>query len=87
MPGDSKYDIFEILPDGSPLWKGFVAGRDAALQVLEALAAKCSHELRVITHSDERSSRQESSPIAKLSLVREQYTRHYISSLSSRLRD
>jgi hypothetical protein len=45
---DASYDIFEILPDGSPLWKGVVIGRDAALKELESLAENCENELRVI---------------------------------------
>jgi hypothetical protein len=45
---DSSYDIFEILPDGSPLWKGVVVGRDAALKELDSLAENCENELRVI---------------------------------------
>jgi hypothetical protein len=45
---DSSYDIFEILPDGSPLWKGVVIGREAALKELESLSENCENELRVI---------------------------------------
>jgi hypothetical protein len=49
VPGmDSKYDIFEILPDGTPIWKGCVSGREEALQQLESLATTSSNELRII---------------------------------------
>jgi hypothetical protein len=43
-----SYDVFEILADGTPLWKCCVNGRDAALQKMESLAATCEHEFRVI---------------------------------------
>jgi hypothetical protein len=45
---DHNYDIFEILPDGSPMWKATAAGKDEALQQLELLSERCRNELRVI---------------------------------------
>lgn len=45
---DRSYDIFEILPDGTPMWRAAVQGRDAALQKLEALSENCHNEIRLI---------------------------------------
>jgi hypothetical protein len=45
---DHNYDIFEILPDGSPMWKGTATGKAEVLQQLEFLSQRCSNELRVI---------------------------------------
>lgn len=45
MDTASQYDIFEILPDGAPVWRGSVAGQDAALAHLDSLAPACQNEL------------------------------------------
>ena len=45
---DREYDIFEILPDGSPLWKSAVAGHEKAISILKQLAAQTENELRVM---------------------------------------
>jgi hypothetical protein len=41
---DRQYDIFEILPDGSPLWKVAVAGHEKAISILQQLAAQTQNE-------------------------------------------
>jgi hypothetical protein len=45
---DISYDIFEILPDGTPMWRDTVVGREPALQRLDSLAEKCENEMRVV---------------------------------------
>jgi len=45
---DHEYDIFEILSDGTPLWKGTASGKNAALEKLERLSESCLNELQVI---------------------------------------
>jgi hypothetical protein len=45
---DLSYDIFEILPDGTPLWKTSAKGRDAAMRRLDELARTSRNELKVI---------------------------------------
>lgn len=44
----NKYDLFEISADGSPLWRCCVEGHAAALQEMDALAANCENEIRVV---------------------------------------
>lgn len=44
----SQYDIFEILPDGAPIWKGSTEGQDAALLKLESLCQSCQNELIIV---------------------------------------
>jgi len=46
---DRDYDLFEILPDGSPIWKCAVAGHENAIQRLREQAKHTDNELR-ITH-------------------------------------
>jgi hypothetical protein len=43
-----NYDLFEILPDGSPIWKCAVAGHENAVQQLRELALHTSNELRIM---------------------------------------
>jgi hypothetical protein len=38
------YEIFELLPDGSPIWKGHGSGLDSVRVKLEKLAAKTANE-------------------------------------------
>lgn len=45
---DCQYDIFEILPDGSPLWREAIHGRDNAIRKSAILAAKTPNEIRVM---------------------------------------
>jgi hypothetical protein len=45
---DRQYDIFEILPDGAPLWKVAVAGHESAVAKLQELAAQTENEVRVM---------------------------------------
>jgi hypothetical protein len=45
---DRQYDLFEVTPDGSPLWLEVVTGHENAIQRLKELAAKTTNEIRVI---------------------------------------
>jgi hypothetical protein len=45
---DRQYDIFEILPDGSPLWKATIAGHAKAISTLQQLAVQTENEVRVM---------------------------------------
>lgn len=45
---DRNYDLFEILPDGSPIWKCAVAGHENAIQQLRELARHTRNELRIM---------------------------------------
>ncbi len=45
---ERKYDLFEILPDGSPMWLAAVTGRENALIELRALAADTENEVRMM---------------------------------------
>ena len=45
---DRSYDLFEILPDGSPIWKCAVAGHENAVQQLRELARHTSNELHIM---------------------------------------
>jgi hypothetical protein len=45
---DRNYDLFEIVPDGSPIWKCAVAGHENAVQQLRELAKHTSNELRIM---------------------------------------
>jgi hypothetical protein len=42
------YDIFEILPDGSPIWKEFVSGHEEAIRKLQELAKQTKNEVRLM---------------------------------------
>lgn len=41
----STYDIFEILPDGAPIWRCAVTDAKAAVAELESLGKSCRNEL------------------------------------------
>jgi hypothetical protein len=43
-----NYDLFEILPDGSPIWKELVSGHDEAIRKLQELAKQTKNEVRVM---------------------------------------
>ena len=45
---DRSYDLFEILPDGSPMWKCAVAGHENAVQQLRELAKQTDNEVRIM---------------------------------------
>jgi hypothetical protein len=45
---EREYDIFEIMPDGSPFWREVVNGHENAIRKLEELAKKTKNELRVM---------------------------------------
>ena len=45
---DRSYDLFEILPDGLPIWKCAVAGHENAVQQLRELARHTTNELRIV---------------------------------------
>jgi len=41
------YDLFEISPDGSAIWKAAVVGHEDAIQKLQELAAETTNEMRL----------------------------------------
>jgi hypothetical protein len=45
---DRQYDLFEVLPDGAPIWRGSASGHDAAILKLRKLAAQTGNEVRVM---------------------------------------
>jgi hypothetical protein len=45
---ERHYDIFEIMPDGAPLWRIAVEGHEAAIMKLKELAANSTNEIRVM---------------------------------------
>ena len=45
---DRQYDLFEILPDGSPVWRGVVDGHENAIRKLQQLADDTTNEVRVM---------------------------------------
>jgi hypothetical protein len=45
---DRKYDLFEIFPDGSPLWLDVVSGREKAVLKLRELSAQTANEVRMM---------------------------------------
>jgi hypothetical protein len=47
-PVGRTYDIFEIFPDASPVWRGCVSGYEDAIRKLQDLATQTSNELRVM---------------------------------------
>jgi hypothetical protein len=48
VPMDRIYHLFEILPDGSTLWKGGADEEKDALQKLNTLARISTNEIRVV---------------------------------------
>jgi hypothetical protein len=42
------YDLFEMLPDGSPIWHEHVAGHEEALRRLQELAKRTTNEVRMM---------------------------------------
>ena len=45
---DRHYDLFEILPDGSPIWKCAISGHDNAVEQLRRLAQQTNNEVRIM---------------------------------------
>jgi hypothetical protein len=45
---DRDYDLFEIMPDGTPLWRQAVTGHDNAISALKELASKTKNEVRIM---------------------------------------
>jgi hypothetical protein len=45
---DSEYDLFEIFPDGSALWRHTVTGREEAIRRLQELSTQTTNEVRLI---------------------------------------
>jgi hypothetical protein len=45
---DRNYDLFEMLSDGVPVWRGAIHGREDALRKLEELAKQTRNEVRVM---------------------------------------
>jgi len=45
---ERDYDLFEVLPDGAPIWRESVRGHENAVQKLKELAKRTSNEVRVM---------------------------------------
>ena len=45
---DREYDLFEIYPDGSPIWRDVVSGREKAILKLRELSTETANEVRVM---------------------------------------
>jgi hypothetical protein len=45
---DRQYDLFEIFPDGSPVWRVAITGHQHAIQKLEELAKQTANEVRAM---------------------------------------
>lgn len=45
---ERQYDLFEILPDGSPVWRATISGHENAILKLKELAAQTANEVRVM---------------------------------------
>lgn len=45
---DRSYDLFEMFPDGTALWKGAVVGHEDAIRKLQELAARTTNEMRLM---------------------------------------
>ena len=45
---DRQYDIFELLPDGSLVWREVIVGHEPAILRLKELGAKSSNEFRLM---------------------------------------
>jgi hypothetical protein len=50
---DRAYDVFEILPDGSPLWRATVTVLETAIRALKELAIQTPNEVRVMHLPDQ----------------------------------
>jgi hypothetical protein len=45
---ERDYDIFEVLPDGQPVWRAAVGGHENGLRPLKQLAVKTTNEVRMM---------------------------------------
>jgi hypothetical protein len=45
---DRSYDLFEMFPDGSALWRGTVVGHEDAIRKLRELAAGTANEVQLM---------------------------------------
>jgi hypothetical protein len=45
---DREYDLFEVFPDGTQIWRDSVAGHEKAIGRLRALAEATDNEFRVM---------------------------------------
>ncbi len=45
---DSEYDLFEIFPDGSALWRITISGHGEAIKRLGEYAAQTANEVRLM---------------------------------------
>lgn len=45
---DREYDLFEVFPDGSLVWRDSVTGHEKAIRRLRELAAVTDNEFRVM---------------------------------------
>jgi hypothetical protein len=43
-----EYDLFEMFPDGTALWRLTVTGRQEAIEVLHQLCTRTANEVRVM---------------------------------------
>ena len=50
---DRVYDLFQVLPDGTLLWRETVSGHGAAMDRLEQLALLESSEFRMLYLEDQ----------------------------------
>lgn len=44
----NEFDLFEIFPDGSAIWRHTVTGRQVAIELLQQLSARTENEVRVM---------------------------------------
>ena len=45
---DRSYDLFEIFPNGTGLWKGAVIGHEDAINKLQELAAGTTNDVKLM---------------------------------------
>jgi hypothetical protein len=45
---ERHYDLFEILRDGAPIWRGVAHGHENAIRQLKGLAKTTTNEVRVM---------------------------------------
>jgi hypothetical protein len=45
---ERDHNLFDVLPDGAPMWRQMAAGRENALRKLTELSKRTTHEIRVM---------------------------------------
>jgi|HubBroStandDraft_2_1064218.scaffolds.fasta_scaffold123146_4 hypothetical protein len=45
---DREYDLFEIFPDGSALWRNTIRGHEEAIKQLREFSTKTENEVRLM---------------------------------------